>query len=449
MADGFHAESSLTSLVFAAGSPVEELMRTIKRIAASDATVLLTGETGTGKEVFARAVHAEWTARTHATGAFIPVNCGAIPETLIEAELFGHAKGAFTGAHTARKGRVAMAEGGTLFLDEIGELPLGPQVKLLRLLQERTYEPIGDNKTVRANFRLVAATNRDLRAEVKAGRFREDLFYRLFVFPLELPALRERPMDVAPLVAHFWAKLGEKRPFSSQALRALAQYAWPGNIRELENLMHRMSVCCDGPVVELRDLPRAYREHVEPTPAPTAVVALPTVSADASASPCDVIIRELTAMAPEIGERDDEICADVETRPSFVVTPALTSADAGVRASSSTPLGTTAFTVAPHASPASAPEDQTPSVAARPAPAAFLARSDAPTMTVALPNDLSAFLRDLERSIIERALAQTGGNRQAAARLLGLGRTTLVEKIRRFESDLKTTHLEHAAQSSM
>jgi sigma-54 specific flagellar transcriptional regulator A len=443
MADGFHAESSLTaSLVFAAGSPVEDLMRTIKRIAASDATVLLTGETGTGKEVFARAVHSEWTARTRATGAFIPVNCGAIPETLIEAELFGHAKGAFTGAHNARKGRVAMAEGGTLFLDEIGELPLGPQVKLLRLLQERTYEPIGDNKTVRANFRLIAATNRDLRAEVKAGRFREDLFYRLFVFPLELPALRERAMDIPALVQHFWARLGETRPFSSAALEALACYSWPGNIRELENLMHRMSVCCDGPTVEVRDLPRVYREHVEPSTKPVAIVAQkPTITAP---PPQEAMLSELRSMAPTFEAHAEELSRrenlDVPLQSTSIVVER--EFDGG-STTTTNPHASAHFSRAPLASAASAVAS---AIADAATPVPVDVRSALPQSGI--PNDLSGFLRDLERSIIERALSATGGNRQAAARLLGLGRTTLVEKIRRFETELHGIGRTHASAPS-
>ncbi len=173
-----------TQLVHAPDSPMVELFRTCSRIAASEATVLITGETGTGKEVVARLIHAR---SPRAGKPLIPVNCGAIPETLLESELFGYVKGAFTGAVGNRRGRVAAADGGTLFLDEIGELPLSLQVKLLRVLQERSYEPVGSAESVPANFRLVAATNRDLAAEVEAGRFRRDLYYRLLVCPVEVP----------------------------------------------------------------------------------------------------------------------------------------------------------------------------------------------------------------------------------------------------------------------
>jgi sigma-54 specific flagellar transcriptional regulator A len=169
----------------------------------------------------------------------VPVNCGAIPETLLESELFGHVKGAFTGATAARRGRIAAAEGGTLFLDEIGELPLNLQVKLLRVLQERSYEPVGSTEPVPANFRLVAATNKDLAAEVEAGRFRRDLYYRLLVCPVEVPPLRHRRGDIPHLFAWFWAARGETRPVDGNVLKLLEEHTWPGNVRELENVIER------------------------------------------------------------------------------------------------------------------------------------------------------------------------------------------------------------------
>src|SRR4051812_38741880 len=199
-------------------SPIVEGIRTCRRIAPSDATVLLTGETGTGKEVVARLLHAH-SGRTNRQ--FVPVNCGATPEPPLERGLSGFVRGAFTGAISARGGGVALAEGGTLFLDEIGELPLALQVKLLRLLQERTYEPVGSSESVTANFRLIAATNRDLELEVKAGRFRRDLYYRLHVCPVGLPALRERPEDIGVLFNHFWRQRGEQRPIAPEVLRCL------------------------------------------------------------------------------------------------------------------------------------------------------------------------------------------------------------------------------------
>src|SRR6266700_177220 len=248
--------NAASGLVHGPQSPLIETKRTCARIAASDATVLLTGETGTGKEVFARFIH---TASPRLGKPFVPVNCGAIPETLLESELFGYVKGAFTGAVAARRGRVSLAEGGTLFLDEVGELPLSLQVKLLRLLQERTFEPIGSSESVPANFRLIAATNRDLAEEVKGGRFRSDLYYRLHVCPIHLPSLRERTNDIAHLFAHVWARRGETRAVEPAVMQCLANYAWPGNVRELENLVERVSVCAEGDVIRLDDLPMGVR----------------------------------------------------------------------------------------------------------------------------------------------------------------------------------------------
>ena len=213
----------------------------VEQVAPTDASVLITGETGTGKELIARAIHRR---SPRAKGPLIQVNCSAIPATLLASELFGHERGAFTGAVERRKGRFEQAHGGTLFLDEIGELPAEMQVMLLRVLQQREFERLGGSQTVRVDVRLVAATNRDLRAEAQAGRFRSDLYYRLNVFPIRVPALRERPADIPLLVAHFAAKHGERfgRPIARIDRRSMAQlvgYAWPGNVRELENVVER------------------------------------------------------------------------------------------------------------------------------------------------------------------------------------------------------------------
>jgi sigma-54 dependent transcriptional regulator, flagellar regulatory protein len=279
-----HGDSSMkTALVHGPDSPLLDLVRTCGRIAASEATVLITGETGVGKEVFARLIHER---SPRALKALVPVNCGAIPEALLESELFGHVKGAFTGAISARRGRVAAAEGGTLFLDEIGELPLALQVKLLRVLQERTYEPVGSAESIPANFRLVAATNKDLAAEVAAGRFRRDLYYRLLVCPIEVPALRRRRGDLPHLFAHFWQQRGETRPIEPAVLKLLEEHAWPGNVRELENLVERLSVCVEGSAIRVADLPSHLRPdsaEVTPFPAPAATAA-PAPEAPSSAA---------------------------------------------------------------------------------------------------------------------------------------------------------------------
>ncbi|MFZ9888487.1 MAG: sigma-54 interaction domain-containing protein [Myxococcota bacterium] len=326
------------------GARMRELHRQCERIAKSEATVLITGETGTGKEVIARTLH-----ELRGRGDFVAVNCGAIPEALLESELFGHVRGAFTGAATARKGRVALAHNGTLFLDEIGELSLPLHVKLLRLLQERTYEPVGSSETLSSNFRLLAATHKDLEEEVRAGRFRQDLYFRLFVCPLKVPALRERADDIAALFQHFWRQLGEDRPVEEPVLRALERYAWPGNVRELENLVERVSVCADGETITLEDLPERYLAAPEPVEAP----------------------------APEVPSLLAEEMPEGLVPPHCQVEPRLAALLQGVAI------------------------------------------------------DLPQMLTDLEELFVQQALDQTGGNRQAAADLLGLRRTTLVEKLRR------------------
>ena len=231
-------------------------LKLLRRVAATEATVLLTGESGTGKELFARAIHGLSPRRG---GPFAAVNCAAIPEALVENELFGHEKGAFTGADRRQAGRFEAAAGGTLFLDEIGELPLAVQGKVLRVLEERTFERIGGGPTLNADVRLVAATNRDLSGMVAAGSFRADLYYRLEVFPIELPPLRERPSDVPHLVRHLLAeiaaRLGRQPPApDAEALELLAAQSWPGNVRELGNVLERAVILSEGPRLGAADL---------------------------------------------------------------------------------------------------------------------------------------------------------------------------------------------------
>ncbi|MBS2022001.1 MAG: sigma-54-dependent Fis family transcriptional regulator [Deltaproteobacteria bacterium] len=323
--------------VYAPNSPIAGIERECAKIAGSDATVLLTGDTGTGKEVLARLVH-QRSAR--AKGPFVAVNCGAIPEALIESELFGHVKGAFTGALNARKGRIGHAQGGTLFLDEIGELPMAMQVKLLRVLQERTYEAVGSSDAVSADFRLIAATNRDLAVEVEAGRFRRDLYYRLLVCPLVLPPLRERVCDIEPLFNHFWRARGEVRAIDAEVSQCLREYAWPGNVRELQNLVERLSVCADGETIRVQDLP----PHVRRQP-----------------SGLQTAEQRRALMRVVSGEEQNVAPPEIE-----------------------------------------------------------------------LPVDLPALLRGLEKAYIDAALSRAEGCRKTAADLLGLQRTTLVEKLRRW-----------------
>jgi len=231
-------------------------LRLLERVAPAESTVLLLGESGTGKELFARSLHA---LSARAAGPFVAVNCAAIPETLIENELFGHEKGAFTGADRSQLGRFEAAAGGTLLLDEIGELPLQVQGKVLRVLEERTFERVGGGPTRRADARLVAATNRDLRAMVDEGRFRADLFFRLDVFPIELPALRERPTDIPLLARHLLAAAAarHRRPapeLSEDAVALLAEQDWPGNVRELANVIERTAILYEGRRLTAADL---------------------------------------------------------------------------------------------------------------------------------------------------------------------------------------------------
>jgi two-component system response regulator PilR (NtrC family) len=236
---------------------MQAVFSVIEKVAPARTTVLITGESGTGKELVARALHAR---SPRSSGAFVPVNCGAIPEGLIESELFGHAKGAFTGAQGAKIGLFQAAQDGTLFLDEIGELPQGLQVKLLRAIQERRIRPVGENADVEVDVRLVAATNRDLAADVRDGRFREDLYYRLNVVQVRVPPLRERREDVLPLAEHFLrrfaAEHGRSVPrLSGEAMRRLDEYAFPGNVRELENLIERGVALSTGEEVSVDALP--------------------------------------------------------------------------------------------------------------------------------------------------------------------------------------------------
>ena len=228
-------------------------LRKVEQIAPTDSTVLILGETGTGKELIARAIH-DRSARKGRP--LVKVNCSAISAGLVESELFGHVKGAFTGAFERRVGRFELADGGTIFLDEIGELPLETQVKLLRVLQEQEFEPVGSSRTVHVNVRIITATNRDLEEAIKAGRFRSDLFYRLNVFPLHVPPLRERVSDIPQLVAFFVERFSKKfgksvEGVSRSTMNLLESYAWPGNIRELQNLVERAVVLCQGPVLTL------------------------------------------------------------------------------------------------------------------------------------------------------------------------------------------------------
>ena len=349
-------------------------------VALSSSTVLITGESGTGKEIVARSLH-DLSGRS--AGNFVPINCAAIPKDLIESELFGHSKGAFTGAATDRKGRFELAHNGSIFLDEIGDLSLELQVKLLRVLQERVVDPVGGAKAVSINVRVIAATHRDLEAEIVAGRFREDLYYRLNVLPISTPPLRERSADV-PLLLNYFAQRfmaeGELPvSFSTDFMRALTAYHWPGNVRELSNLVDRFSTLFAGQRLSLRSLPAALL--------PKGLAAL-----------------QLLAQEGGLGEEEASPLPDA---PAWENSPV---AD-GVVGEVSAPTY--------DESNASALEQMT-----------FLSEN----LAVLPPEGLSLKnrLAEIERDLISQALSRTKGNVSQTARILNLQRTTLIEKIQKF-----------------
>ena len=342
---------------------IQAVRRMIEQVAPTEANVLVLGESGTGKEVIARNVHF---LSNRKEGAFIPVNCGAIPGELLESELFGHEKGAFTGAVSSRKGRFELAEGGTLFLDEIGDMPLQMQVKLLRVLQERTYERVGGSKPIKCDVRIIAATHRELETMIREGSFREDLYYRLNVFPIESPALRERKEDIPLLLQELISRVETEAShtvkFTENALNSLIEHQWAGNVRELSNLVERLSILYPNQVVDMHDLPAKYK-HLD-------------VEAYEPDYPEELLEREainaLFAHSIEADERDD----------------GLNNADVLVDASNA-----------------------------------------------ALPADglnLKEYISELEITLITQALQQQEWVVARAAELLGMRRTTLVEKMRKY-----------------
>lgn len=363
-------------LLLGRSEPMQALRRLIRRVAGTDSTVLILGESGTGKELVARQLHA-WSPR--AGRAFVAVNCGAIPGELMESELFGHERGAFTGALTARKGRFELAGRGTLFLDEIAEMSPALQVKILRVLQERCFERVGGSEILQAPARIVAATHRDLEQMIAQGRFREDLYYRLNVFPIHVPPLRSRGEDVL-LLAEATLRRLQQQGLGTLRLgegveQALLAYSWPGNVRELQNLMERLLILHAGSIVRLADLPPKMRAAVEGEPA---------LPASTSASP--------VPWAP--GGSDE---------PPL---PAPGDAAGG--------------------SPAAEDDDGLRDLMAA------MAEPDPVPRLPAGGLDLRAYLERIERGLIEQALEQSGGVIAHAAQRLGLRRTTLIEKIRKY-----------------
>ena len=256
-------QNSTSPEIVGASAPMGEIFQTVQRVSRSLATVLLRGESGTGKELLARAIH----QHSPRSGQFVAINCGAVPEGLLESELFGHEQGAFSGALRRRVGRFEQAAGGTLFLDEVGDLPVAVQVKLLRVLQERSFERVGGNEPIKADVRIVAATHRDLEAAVAQGSFREDLYWRLNVVPIALPPLRERREDLPLLIEHFLTRYNRENQKQVRLLPGLLElmgrYDWPGNIRELQNCIERIVVLADSEEVGLREIPKSIQGYFQ------------------------------------------------------------------------------------------------------------------------------------------------------------------------------------------
>jgi sigma-54 specific flagellar transcriptional regulator A len=358
--------------------PIREVVGLLRQVAGHDSTVLVLGESGTGKEVAAHAIHDLSPRRNR---PFVAVNCGAIPADLLESELFGHEKGAFTGAVAARKGRFEIAEGGTLFLDEIGDMSPTMQVKLLRVLQERVFERVGNHVPMRCNVRIIAATHRNLEDSIARGTFREDLFHRLNVFPIEMPALRARvedlPLLVRDFIAHNVAEGRGQVQLSPRALGALALCPWTGNVRELGNLIERLSITCAGRVVDVPDLPVKYRPPLD------WILEVQTLDNSLRVSSLDDPSQAI-AVEGQLGALDDEEVLDVlESAPQ-------------ARLATSAPERVNALSVLPSHG-----------------------------------LDLREHLMAIERRLIEQALERSNGTVAHAARLLNLRRTTLVEKLRK------------------
>jgi nitrogen regulation protein NR(I) len=318
-------------------SQMQQVFEMIEKVADTDSTILITGKSGTGKELIAKTIHYN---SSRSQKSFVPLNCAAIPRDLLESELFGHEKGAFTGALTTRLGRFELAHEGTLFLDEIGELDPSLQVKLLRVLQEREFERVGGVKTIKVDVRIIAATNKDLEKATKEGKFREDLFYRLNVIPIHIPSLKKRVEDIPLLIDHFINKFSKRRKrepfkFSSEAMDCLLRYRWPGNVRELENLIERLTILVSGNVVKVSDLPEKFHEEA----------------------------------GNEMVKESQFVKAPDHTFKEFVLP------DAGI--------------------------------------------------------NLNSVLENMEKKLILSALEKTGGIKNKAAELLGLNRTTLIEKLKK------------------
>ena len=402
-------QASPSTPIIGKSAHTRTLLDLIKVLAGSNSTVLITGESGTGKELVAQALHRQGSRRQ---APFVPINCGAIPKDLIESELFGHRKGAFTGAVSDRVGRFEMAHGGTLFLDEIGDLPLDMQVKLLRVLQERCVLPVGASRPLPIDVRVIAATHKNLAQDVAQSRFREDLYYRLNVLPCHTAPLRERLEDIPELLAFYAERhASEGRPpigFDEELMRALVAYRWPGNVRELSNLVDRFTTLFPGQRVQLRAIPTSMLPPGLCARAPAVATAPPRPAAPViGPSEDDAVLMSLL-------DRVDDTPAFMPAspdRPQDGVDPAMLQA-VSLPPELEAPVG----------------ELPTPNVVEE---IVCLAQG-----IVSLPPDglpLKQQLVTIERSLIEQALQRTNGNVSQTARLLHLQRTTLIEKIQKYE----------------
>jgi len=404
--------ASAPTPILGQSSATQALRQLVRTVAASASTTLVTGESGTGKELVAQALHQQG---PRAEGRFVPINCGAIPRELIESELFGHRKGAFTGAVADRMGRFELAHGGTLFLDEIGDLPMDMQVKLLRVLQERCILPVGASREVPVDVRVVAATHKNLEQEVQEGRFREDLYYRINVLPIRTTPLRERPQDLAELLNFYAGKHAlpgtRALSFAPDMLDMLAAYRWPGNVRELSNLVDRFSTLFPGQRIDCHTVPSCML--------PSGLVELQVL---------------------RLGqEQEAPWVARASQAEHLMPAPATAQQADAVQAASFDPVL--------HAmAMADAQEDVVPVRAAplhRPAASASNDEMNAVEEAILLAQgiqtlppegmSLKQHLVDIERSLIEQALSRTQGNVSRTAKLLQLQRTTLIEKINKYE----------------
>jgi len=434
--------SRLTGLI-GQSEAIREVLVKVEQIAPVSSTVLIEGESGTGKELVARAIHRLGPRRNK---PFIAVNVGALPETLLESELFGHEKGAFTGAAERRIGRFELADTGTLFLDEIGDVPLATQVKLLRVLEEREITRVGGTQTIPVDVRVVAATNNPLRDGVEAGRFRSDLYYRLNVLSIYLPPLRDRREDIPILVRRFITELSRQhdRPFkgiSPEALEMLADYTWPGNVRELRNLIESMVVLAPGREIGPADIPRQIREGGGARFLPVHVGPVMRERAGVEGRELEFIVRSLVELKLQMEELRRQLAEERVAREQLA---RATGSALGIPITVTD--GTLAGAAPPPALGAGGPVTGLTDISAVPAPSRFGGVGIEPRDQTAPPSVVTIrpgmTMAEIERAAIEAALRETRGNRRKAAELLGIGERTLYRKLREYQLVVDTSALD-------